>query len=162
MAITKRSEQEMLAATFRLGQAVFGVNTAYIQEVVRVGDITPVRHAPGYVVGIRNLRGRIVTIMDLRSRLELGRVEPSPENRILIAEGQGEPIGLLVDQVEDTVTIRGADIQPAPPNVHGIQGRNLLGVCRGGGRLVALLDLTTVLQTGAEAANVASTEKSSK
>ena len=151
MMITTQSNQKLLAATFLLGQAAFGVDTAQVQEVVRLGNLTPVRHAPDYVVGIRNLRGRIVTVIDLRTRLELGRVNPGPESRILIVEAQGEPIGLLVDQVADTIEVNTADIQPAPSNVNGVQSRHLRGVCRNGARLVALLDLAAVLQTAADA-----------
>jgi len=145
MSIRKPTQDDLLVATFLLGQAAFGVDTAQIQEVVRIGDITPVYHAPKYVVGIRNLRGRIVTVIDLRTRLDLGRVGPTDHSRILIVETAGEPIGMLVDQVADTLTVSVADIAPPPPNVHGVQSRNLRGVCRGSGRLVALLDLTTVL-----------------
>jgi purine-binding chemotaxis protein CheW len=86
---------KLLAATFLLGPAVFGVDTAQIQEVVRLGNLTPVHDAPAYVVGIRNLRGRIVTVMDLRTRLELGRVAAGPDNRILIVEAQASPSGCL-------------------------------------------------------------------
>ena len=150
MTLALQTNQNLLAATFMLGQATFGVDTAQIQEVVRLGNLTPVRHAPDYVVGIRNLRGRIVTVIDLRTRLELGRVNPGPESRILIVEAQGEPIGLLVDQVADTIDVNPADIHPAPSNVNGVQSRHLRGVCRHGARLVALLDLTAILQTAAD------------
>jgi purine-binding chemotaxis protein CheW len=141
----------MLAASFLLGKAAFGVDTAQVQEVVRLGNLTPVHHAPNYVVGIRNLRGRIVTVIDLRTRLGLGCVAASAECRIFIVEGQGEPIGLLVDQVADTIDINSADIHPAPSNVNGVQSRYLRGVYRTGPRLVALLDLPAILQTATDA-----------
>ena len=150
MTLALQTNQNLLAATFMLGQATFGVDTAQIQEVVRLGNLTPVHHAPAYVVGIRNLRGRIVTVIDLPTRLDLGRVAVGPESRILIVEGQGEPIGLLVDQVADTIDVNPADIQPAPSNVNGVQSRQLRGVCRHGARLVALLDLTAILQAAAD------------
>ena len=67
-----KAEAELLVATFLLGEAIFAIDTALIQEVVMTGDLTPVRHAPGYVAGIRNLRGRIITVIDLRVRLGLG------------------------------------------------------------------------------------------
>ena len=145
------TDDALLVMSFNLGEAVFGIDALQIQEVAKVGGVTCVHHAPADVIGIRNLRGHIVTVIDLRTRLELGRVTPGPENRILIVEGQGEPIGLLVDWIADTINVNPADIQPAPANVHGVQSRNLRGVCRGCGRLVALLDLATVLQLEAEA-----------
>ncbi len=147
---TDRSESSaadgQLVATFLLGKAAFGIGAAQVQEVVRVGDITPVHQAPSYVVGIRNLRGRIVTVIDLQVKLDLGSADQGPDNRILIVDWQGEPIGLLVDSVADTISVGPADITPPPPNVHGIQSRNLQGVCRSGERLVALLDAGIVLQ----------------
>ncbi len=135
----------LLVATFQLGDGAFGIDTGLVQEVVLPGELTPVHHAPRYVAGIRNLRGRIVTVMDLRVRLELGAVEPGPENRILIVDWKGEPVGLLVDSVADTVAVEDGRLDPPPANLHGVQGRDLRGVFRGEGRLVAVLDPAAVL-----------------
>jgi len=139
-------DDTLLVATFLLGDAAFGVDALQVQEVTRVCDITPVHHAPRDVVGIRNLRGRIVTVIDLRSRLGLGTVAPGRDNRILIVDLQGEPIGLLVDSVADAVLVNRNTLMPPPPNLHGVQSRKLRGVCRAGERLVALLELGNLLQ----------------
>jgi purine-binding chemotaxis protein CheW len=137
---------ELLTATFELGsEGLFGIDATLIQEVVMVGEITPVRHAADYVAGIRNLRGRIITVIDLCVRLGLGAVRIDPENRILIADWKGEPVGLLVDRVADAVTLEAGDLEPAPPNLHGVQMQKLRGVFRSGERLAALLDLAAVL-----------------
>jgi purine-binding chemotaxis protein CheW len=155
------TDDGQLVATFLLGEAAFGIGAAQVQEVVRVGDITPVHHAPPYVVGIRNLRGKIVTVIDLRVRLDLGSMEAGADTRILIVDWQGEPIGLMVDSVADTISVNSADIVPPPPNVHGIQSRNLRGVCRSGERLVALLDPGPVLQVDDRASQIPSGERTS-
>jgi purine-binding chemotaxis protein CheW len=146
------SEQQtsagLLVAVFLVGRTAFGLDTARVQEVVRVGGITPVHHAPPYVTGLRNLRGRIVTVVDLRERLDLEAAELGPESRILIVDWEGESVGLLVDRVVDTLAVDPDAIEPPPPNLNGVQGRNLRGVCRNGGGLVALLDLEPVLDPG--------------
>lgn len=139
-------EEELLTATFELGtEGLFGIDATLIQEVVMVGEITPVRHAADYVAGIRNLRGRIITVIDLCVRLALGAVEIGPESRILIADWKGEPVGLLVDKVADAIALEAGDLEPAPPNLHGVQMQKLRGVFRSGDRLAALLDLAAVL-----------------
>lgn len=143
-----------LVVTFHLGEGLFGVGAGQVQEVVRVGDLTPVHHAPAYVVGIRNLRGRIVTVVDLAVRLGLGAVEASQDNRILIVESHGEPVGLLVDAVADTMSVEAGDVVPPPPNVNGVQSQNLSGVTRFSERLVALLALDIVLQPDERASAV--------
>ena len=140
-----KTEEDLLVATFRLAGGTFGIDTTLIQEVVMTGDLTPVRHAPGYVAGIRNLRGRIITVIDLRVRLGLGCVECDPENRILIVDWKGEPVGVLVDRVADTTPVGTDALQATPPNLHGVQMQNLLGVFRSGERLIALLDPVPVL-----------------
>jgi purine-binding chemotaxis protein CheW len=99
------------------------------------------------VAGIRNLRGRIITVIDLSVRLGLGYVEIGPESRILIADWKGEPVGLLVDRVADAIEVEAGALEPAPPNLHGVQMQKLLGVFRSGERLAALLDLAAVLGT---------------
>ncbi len=141
------SDDALLLASFALGDAVFGIDAQQIQEVAKVGEITPVRHAPACVIGIRNLRGRVITVLDLRIRLELGSVQIGHDSRVLIVEGEGEPVGLLVDRVDDMIAVKPKDIMPAPPNVNGVQNRNLRGVFRGGKRLVAVLNLATVLHS---------------
>ncbi len=146
----KTSEDTRLVATFLLAGGLFGIDTALIQEVSKVGAITPVRHAPAYVMGIRNLRGKIVTVIDLQARLDLGAADLTGESRILIVENAGEPVGLVVDGVSDTISINQADIKPPPPGLHGIQAHNLLGVHRTGERIVSLLDPAIVLKAEEE------------
>jgi purine-binding chemotaxis protein CheW len=141
-------EEDLLIATFELGadRGLFGIAATLIQEVVMVGELTSVRHAPAYVAGIRNLRGRIVTVIGLSLRLEFGAVDIGPESRILIADWAGEPVGLLVDRVSDAIAIAPSELELPPPNLQGVQIKKLLGVFRSGERLAALLDLGAVLR----------------
>jgi len=155
------TKEDLLIATFQLGgdDGLFGIDATLVQEVVMVGELRPVRHAPAYVAGIRNLRGRIITVIDLCVRLELGSVEIGPESRILIADWRGEPVGLLVDQVGDAIAVTADDLESAPPNLNGIQMQKLLGVFRRGDRLAALLDLAAVLGIDDRAGNPQSNEE---
>jgi purine-binding chemotaxis protein CheW len=137
--------EELLAVTFRMGDAVFGLDAVAVEEVVRPGEITPLHHAPPDVVGIRNLRGRIVTILDCGSRLGLGPVRPGPENRILIAEARGEPVGLLVECVLDSISVSTGALTQPPANLHLARSATVRGLCRHEGRLIALIDLEALL-----------------
>ncbi len=111
-----------------------------------VGEITPVRHAPDFVAGIRNLRGRIITVIDLAVRLGIGSVEIGPESRILIADWKGEPVGLLVDRVADAdCPCAGRSRARLHRTCNGVQMQKLLGVFRSGERLAALLDPAAIL-----------------
>ena len=144
---TAIDEQQLLISTFFVGEAAFGLDTAQVQEVVRVGDITPVHQAPGFVLGVMNLRGRIATVIDLGIKLELDQVHIGEDSRIFIVDWQGEQIGLLVDRVADAIAVGLADLKPAPENVRGVQGRQFKGIFQVEGGLFALLDMAEVLDT---------------
>ncbi len=146
-----KSEQQVAEAdhslliVFALGDGLFGIKADLIQEVVKVSSMTPVHHAPDYIIGIRNLRGRVVTLLDLQLRLGLGASMTTGENRILIIEWQGEPVGLLVDRIVDTIPLEGARIEQAPANLPISQEQSLQGVVRHDDRLIALLNMDTLL-----------------
>ncbi len=142
------SEDTLLVSVFRLGDAMFGIPAAQIQEVVQMGSVTPVHHAPPSIVGIRNLRGRIVTVIDLRMRLELGEAARGPDSRILMVDSQGELVGLLVDRVDDTVFLQKETMSPPPSNLGALQETALRGVYRCPGGLVTLLDHDPILKPG--------------
>ena len=153
--------EDLLVATFQLGSddGVFGIDATLIQEVVMVGELTPVRHAQAYVAGIRNLRGRIITVIDLCVRLGLGAVEIGPESRILIADWKGEPVGLLVDRVQDAVASGGGRSWSRLRRIcMASRCRSCWECFESGERLAALLDLAAVLDTDDRAEKAMSNE----
>lgn len=149
------NEEALLVSVFRIGDAMFGIPAAQIQEVVQMGSVTPVHHAPPFIVGIRNLRGRIVTVIDLRLRLELGEVERSADSRILIVDSEGELVGLLVDRVDDTIFLQPDTMSPPPSNLGALQESAFRGVYRCPDGLVTLLDHTPILRPSEQSSGAA-------
>jgi purine-binding chemotaxis protein CheW len=98
-----------------------------------------------------NLRGHISTVIDLSARLGLGHVDLSGDKRIIIVEWLGERVGLVVDTMEDVLSVDREAIGPAPENVRSAQSHRMLGVFRNGDRIVAMLDLDKVLSSKATA-----------
>jgi purine-binding chemotaxis protein CheW len=137
--------QTILLATFFVRDALCALDAARIQEVIRLGPLTPVRHAPEAVAGIVNLRGKIVTVLDLGLRLGFSRLVAGPECRIFIMEDAGEFIGLLVDRVDEVVETDPSKLQPPPANISSKQARFLKGICRAGSRVITVLDTASVL-----------------
>lgn len=146
MESTQNVSDGLLVTGFTLGEAAFGVDAQLVQEVVKVGELTPVHDAPPGVVGIRNLRGRIVTVVDMSTHLDLGSVAISPNNRLLIMEHQGESYGFLVDAVTDAMTLDEESIIAPPASLDPALRGRLLGVWRKGDRLTAILDPQTLFQ----------------
>ena len=140
--------QTVLLATFFVRDALCGLDAAGIQEVIRLGPVTPVCYAPEEVVGIVNLRGKIVTIVDLGLRLGFPKAMAGGDSRIFIIEDRNEFIGLLVDRVDEVVEVERDRWQAPPANVNPAQARFFRGVCRAGGRVITLLDAGQILAEG--------------
>jgi purine-binding chemotaxis protein CheW len=140
-----KAGQTVLLATFFVRDTLCALDAAGVQEVIRVGPITPVRYAPKEVLGIVNLRGKIVTIVDLALRLGFPGSKTTGESRIFIVEDRHEFIGLLVDRVDEVVEVDRGEWLPAPANVRSEQAGFFMGVCRAHGRVVTLLDAGQIL-----------------
>lgn len=100
--------------TFRIGQLV-GVRIAQLREVIEYRD--DIVHTPGlpaFVRGMLNLRGVLVTVIDVRAMYAMPPYEDLARAKILIVEYEGEKYGLLVDSVEDIVTLNNAAQMSVP------------------------------------------------
>lgn len=146
--LTPATGQTVLLATFYVREALCALDAAGIQEVIRLGPLTPVRHSSPDVAGILNLRGKIVTILDLGLRLGFSPSVPSGDSRIFIIEDRNEFVGLLVDRVDEVVEVERDRWQAPPANVRGAQGRFFQGVYRTGSRVITVLDPGPILADG--------------
>ncbi len=145
-AETKNSSVKL--ATFRVGDALCGIDILHIQEINKLMDMTAVPQSPDYVRGILNLRGQIVTVIDLRKKLGLVRADLGSRARNVIVAAKGESIGLLVSDIGDVVATSGAQFEPPPANIGEIQGKYFSGVTKTEKQLIGMLDLEQVLSQG--------------
>jgi purine-binding chemotaxis protein CheW len=131
--------------TFRLAGERYALPVPTVQEVLRVGMVTRVPHAPYPVRGIINLRGRVVPLVDVRRRIGLPPGEPDARSRVLIADARGRVVGLLVDEVDQVVRLDRNAVEPPPEGVVTERAQYLIGVYQWRDSLLILLDAEQVL-----------------
>ena len=134
--------------TFRLDDEIYGINVMLVQEVLRVTDIAPVPGAPGYVIGIINLRGNVVTVVDMRMRFGLSSREMDDATRIVIIEAEKQTVGMVVDSVSEVVNVYSNEIESAPNVGNDETARYIEGVVSRGEHLLILVDLNKLLNDG--------------
>ena len=140
--------KELQIVGFRIGRETFGLPISLVHEIVRPPEITNVPHAPEYVEGVMNLRGRIVPVIDLRRRFGSAAIANSRKNRVLVVDVESRAVGLIVDSASEVLKISEAQIEP-PPNVFTDAATNYVtGVAKHQGRLIILVDLRRILQSG--------------
>lgn len=131
--------------TYRLNEEVYGINVMLVQEVLRVTDIAPVPGAPGYVIGIINLRGNVVTVIDTRMRFGLPPKDMDDSTRIVIIEAESQTVGIVVDSVSEVVDIYAHEIETAPNVGNDETARYIEGVVSRDEYLLILVDLNKLL-----------------
>lgn len=132
-------------ATFYIQEALCGIDLLKVQEINKPTALTQVPQAPGYVVGVMNLRGRIVTIIDICRKLGLPPVQIDDANSNIIVRSREEHIGLRVGRISDVVAVKSDCIEAPPANLNGIQGKFFRGVFKSDRHLVGLLDIDALL-----------------
>jgi purine-binding chemotaxis protein CheW len=140
--------------TVTIGDHLFGLPIARVQDVFVPDRLTRVPLAPLEVAGILNLRGRVVTAINMRSRLDLGAQKPGQQVMAIGIESKGESYGLLVDAVGEVMALADCERQAKPANLDPRLARVAAGVHRLEGQLLVVLDVDCVLdiRSGAAAA----------
>ncbi len=131
--------------TFKLDGETYGVNVMEVQEVLRVTDIAPVPGAPGYVLGIINLRGNVVSVLDTRRRFGLQTTESNDATRIVIIESGGQTVGIRVDAVAEVLDVDSSEIEFSPDVGNEESSRYISGMVSRGEELVILIDVSKII-----------------
>jgi purine-binding chemotaxis protein CheW len=133
---------------FALDGAPYALPVERIREIVRQRPITPLPRLPAEVLGVISLRGQIIQVIDPRPRLALPAASPGARSRIVVAhDGEGRVAGILVDSVEEVVTVSEDGMRDA----RGGQGSAVEALYRHQGRFVSIVDLDRVMDVDAGA-----------
>lgn len=138
-------DREVLA--FALAGEEYGIDILRLREIIRTRPITEVPRAPSFVLGVIGVRGEVLPVLDLRRRLKLHKSPPHQGgSRVLVVTKQGEPFGLLVDEVRQVMRLREEEIEPRPALLGAGESEFIAGIARPrADRLVILLELDAVL-----------------
>ena len=135
--------------TVVLESEAYGIAVLKVREIIRLQKITPVPQMPAFVKGVINLRGRVIPIVDLRVKFGL-KAEFTERTCIVVVQvklpsDQTVQMGLIVDRVEEVVTLAAHEIEPTPDFGAAISTEYLLGMAKVKGQVKTLLDIDRVV-----------------
>jgi len=100
--------------TFTVGDK-FALELRQVREIIDCsGDITRAPGVPDYLRGVLNLRGNFVSLVDLRVLYGMQPSGPAAQCKVLVIERGDERFGLIVDGVNDIVTVADNHRYPTP------------------------------------------------
>jgi purine-binding chemotaxis protein CheW len=135
--------------TVVLENEAYGIGVLKVREIIRMQKITPVPQMPAFVKGVINLRGRVIPIVDMRVKFGL-KADFAERTCIVVvqvklANEQTVQMGLIVDSVEEVVTLNASEIEPTPDFGAKINTEYLLGMAKIKGAVKTLLDIDRVV-----------------
>jgi purine-binding chemotaxis protein CheW len=143
-------EEESATATrdyviFSIGSELYGIESRFSREVLRLPRFVPVPRLPGHFVGLFNLRGQIHAITDLRPLLGLAKQAVAPRTQVIVVEAVGLSTSLCTDGVKGIAAIPLDSIEPLQTDLPGLGSAVLSGRAPFGTGTVLLLDLERLL-----------------
>jgi len=127
--------------TFQIGEQYLGVDIMAIREIRAWTPTTMLPHVPSHVRGVVNLRGTVLPVIDLSARLGWGLTDPTARHVIIVVRIADQLHGLIVDAVNDIVSINEEDLQ-APPSLGADSTASYLeGLVSVEDRMVMVLEL---------------------
>ncbi|MCR5625629.1 MAG: chemotaxis protein CheW [Lachnospiraceae bacterium] len=133
----------------KVGDEMFGINIAYIDNIVRYQKFTRVPKAQSYFKGVINLRGEIISVMSLRLKLGLPDDKITKNTRIIIVKPEEETqIGIIVDEIKEVIELFDKDVEKnvnSNPDGGDVKVSYVDGVGKYGNLLVSLINIRNLI-----------------
>jgi purine-binding chemotaxis protein CheW len=127
---------------FNLGAEHYALPIHEVHEIIRYTEPRSVASRTDWVRGVISLRGRIVPVYDIAARLGISSAL-GDDAKIVIVEAGTETAGVIVDSVEEVLTVSEEQIEDVP----GADTALIDSIARVDERLIVLLTLTTIFAT---------------
>ena len=134
---------------FKTDGEYYGLELKCVNEIIGIQPITEIPEVEEYIRGLINLRGKIIPVIDVRIRFKQQPHEYTDRTCIIVVNVKDVIVGLIVEKIEDVVSINEDDIEP-PPSISTSNGRNKYVVALGKSKekVILLLDPEKLLGTG--------------
>ena len=135
-----------LYMVFIINDKKYALSSNYIIEIIEVLPITKVPFLPDYMKGIINLRSNIIPVMDARMRFGIEPIDYNERTCIIIIENNDEKIGLIVDAVNEVITILPNQIMKMNSNKEDYQQNFIIGVSEINDDVQMILDCDSLVK----------------
>jgi purine-binding chemotaxis protein CheW len=130
--VSESTTQQLVV--FSLGREEYALPIGSVHEIVRYSEPRSVASELPWIRGVIGLRGKIIPIFDLAARMGLEPTGSEP-GKIVIVDGGAGQVGVMVDDVEEVLTVEAAQLEDVPT----ANGDSIEAIAKIDDRLVVLL-----------------------
>ena len=104
--------QTLDVCAFWVGEAIYGIDVARVDEILPRVVPLPVAEGPAHVEGVVHVHGTVVPIVDLRKVLPAGTPPRTAKPKVILARIGRRRVGLRVDGMAGVRRYTVAEIRP--------------------------------------------------
>lgn len=141
------SDEDFVAGkylSFESHNQLFGVPIIQVEQIISMQDIVSVPEFPEYVRGVIKIRGKIIPVVDLNLRFGKGSQLEKNATIIIINVSDSE-IGLIVDDVNDIISVKESEIYNPPQLSSDPSISYLKGFAKHNDDVVLIMDTDKIL-----------------
>ena len=147
------SKIDDLYMIFVINNQKYALSSKYITEIIEILPITKVPFLPEYMKGIINLRSTIIPVMDARMRFGMEPIEYSERTCIIIIENEANKIGLIVDAVNEVLTILPKQIMESTKEKNDLKESFVNGISQINNDIQLILDCDSLVNIVGDMSN---------
>ena len=147
------SKIDDLYMVFVINNQKYALSSKYITEIIELLPITKVPFLPEYMKGIINLRSTIIPVMDARMRFGMEPIEYSERTCIIIIENEANKIGLIVDAVNEVLTIPPKQIMESTKEKNDLKESFVNGISQINNDIQLILDCDSLVNIVGDMSN---------
>ncbi len=145
IAVSANEENILQYIVVKIGSEQYGINIKFVDNIVRMQNITRVPKAQVYYRGVINLRGEIIPVMSLRLKLGLESDKFDGKTRIIIIKHENATVGIIVDEVREVVSLDEEHIEKTAYDANDEKANYISAIGKNNGELISLLDVHAVI-----------------
>ncbi|MEQ9483061.1 chemotaxis protein CheW [Coleofasciculus sp. F4-SAH-05] len=127
--------------SFGLNDRLYGISTAYVEEVFPLPELISIPEAPREMIGVVNLRGEMIPVIDFNQSLGLQSSNYRLTDSIIVIRREKTKVGMIVNQVCEVLTIAPDEITTElEPNQTVSENGVIGGLTRHAGDILILSD----------------------
>ena len=147
------SKIDDLYMVFVINNQKYALSSKYITEIIEILPITKVPFLPEYMKGIINLRSTIIPVMHARMRFGMEPIEYSERTCIIIIENEANKIGLIVDAVNEVLTIPPKQIMESTKEKNDLKESFVNGISQINNDIQLILDCDSLVNIVGDMSN---------
>ena len=109
----KEGEQILQFIGIRLGKELYGIPVEKISKIVKPLQITSIPGTAPHIMGLMNLHGEILCVVDVKILLNMGKVIPGENSRVVVIKTAEGLVGVFCDEVIDIYDVVRKNIETA-------------------------------------------------